>query len=335
MHPTVRNNIFYIADGVSGYLFTDNGGTFDLIDKISKSPRSTVLIGGESGTGKNLISRAIHYSSARATEPYLEVNCSSLPGTLLESELFGHEQGAFTDAIKTKKGLFEASEGGSLLLDEISLLDFSLQGKLLGVLEDRFFRRVGGTKNIDVNVRVMAATNQDLKRVVQMGDFRKDLFFRLNVINILLPPLRERKEDIVLLSEYFIHQFATEFNKEAPELTTAAKIKMKSYSWPGNVRELKNTVERAMLLSTGDFIDADDIFIVSENLTPDAIIDLAPGFHLPKEGLNFDELERDVLLQAMQRCNGVQSAAARLLGMSRYTFRYRLQKINELIQDKS
>lgn len=292
--------------------------------KVATSPGSTVLITGESGTGKDLIAKVIHYASSRAARPFLNITCSALPDTLLETELFGHERGAFTDARQQKRGLLEQADDGTVFLDEIGEMAPALQAKLLRFLEEKAFRRVGGTGDVRVDVRVIAATNRDLEESVKAGKFRDDLFYRLNVLRVEVPPLRARGNDISLLAQYFVDAFAKEFKRGVRGMSRATEAALKSYSWPGNVRELRNLVERAVLLSEGDRLEPDDF----ESLhTARARTGAGHGgFDLPAEGLNLDELEKSLVLQALERTNGNQTRAAALLGLHRDQIRYRVEK---------
>src|SRR5512143_180085 len=226
----------------------------DMIQKIALSDASTVLIQGESGTGKELVARAVHMHSARSDKPFMAINCAAMPETLLESELLGHEKGAFTDAKTQKKGLLELADGGTVFLDEVGDMPYSMQAKLLRVLEDKTFKRIGGVKDISVDVRIISATNQDLKELMTEGRFRKDLYYRLQVVPIFLPPLKERKEDILPLARYFIETFNAEFHKNVKEISEKAREFLVQYEWPGNVRELKNVIERAMILESEDIL---------------------------------------------------------------------------------
>jgi len=292
-----------------------------LLKKIASSTGSTVLITGESGTGKDLIAKVIHYSSARMSRPFLNVTCSALPETLLESEMFGHERGAFTDARQQKRGLFEQADEGTVFLDEIGEMTPALQAKLLRVLEDKTFRRVGGSGDIRVDVRVIAATNRDLEQHVREGKFREDLYYRLNVLRMELPPLRVRDNDVALLAQHFAASFASEFNRPVHGLSRAALDTLRAYGWPGNVRELRNLIERAVILCETERLEPDDF----ESLRR------APGqghggFTLPPAGLSLDELERDLVAQALERTGGNQTRAAALLGMHRDQIRYRIEK---------
>jgi DNA-binding NtrC family response regulator len=278
----------------------------------------TVLIQGESGVGKEIVARAVHDTSARRTGPFVKVNCAALPGTLLESELFGYERGAFTGAVARKPGRFELASGGTIFLDEIGEMSPAMQAKLLHVLQDARFARLGGNREIEVDARVVAATNRDLEKEVKSGKFREDLFYRLQVMPIVLPPLRERRGDVVLLANYYIDQFNREFRKRIRGLTPAAIALLEQYQWPGNVRELKNAIERAMLLIDRDYLEPQD-FTLTRTVTP-------AEFVLPAEGVNLDEVERQLLVQALERSGGNQTHAAQLLGINRDQVRYRIEK---------
>ncbi|NOY86054.1 MAG: sigma-54-dependent Fis family transcriptional regulator [Deltaproteobacteria bacterium] len=287
--------------------------------KIAQSDATTVLITGESGTGKDLLAQAIHYESKRRDMPFMPVNCTALPIELLESELMGHEKGAFTDAKSLKKGQFELMDGGTLFLDEIGDMPMALQAKILRFLENWTFKRVGGTRDITVDVRVIAATNKDLEERIREQAFREDLYYRLNVIPINIPPLRERPEDVAPLAEHFLVQFNRDLGKEVKEVTREAVAAMEAYSWPGNVRELKNVIERAMILSAKDAIGAEDL----------SLSKIAPALSAPViEGktLNLDETEKVLIERALEQSRENQSGAARLLGISRDTLRYRMKK---------
>jgi two-component system, NtrC family, response regulator PilR len=298
---------------------------FALIRQVADT-KSTVLISGESGTGKELVARAVHYSSARKDKPFVTVNCGALPETLLESELFGYMKGSFTGATANKQGLFEAANGGTIFLDEISATTLNLQVKLLRVIQERTFMRVGGTTDIRVDVRIIAASNKDLQAEVTKGTFREDLYYRLNVIPVQLPPLRERKEDIAVLVEHFIHKF-TPTGKEPKKITGDALNFFMNYRWPGNVRELENTIERLVILASGDTIGVEH---VPDSLkTSAACPELIPS-DIPDAGLNMEELfenaERTLLQKALEKSGGVKTEAAKLLGLSFRSFRHRLQK---------
>jgi DNA-binding NtrC family response regulator len=297
-----------------------------LVRKVSQSQATTVLIRGESGTGKDLIAKAIHYESARADKPFMNITCTALQDTLLESELFGHEKGSFTDAKAQKKGLFELAHGGTVFLDEIGDMSPTLQAKLLRVLEEKAFRRIGGTVDIKVDVRVIAATNKQLEKAIEEKKFREDLYYRLNIITVDVPSLRERRDDIPLLVEHFLKRFGAEFRKPSSQVSDGALAKLKGYDWPGNVRELRNVIERAVLLG-GDRLDAEDILLGRAAPPPE------PGkklFTLPAKGFKLEELERDLVTQALERTGGNQTKAGELLGMTRDQIHYRMEKFNLL-----
>ena len=301
---------------------------------------STILITGESGTGKELVARAIHSQSKRSARPFVPLNCGALPETLLESELFGHEKGAFTSADSTKKGLVEAAERGSIFLDEIGEMSLMMQVKVLRFLQERRFRRVGGTEEKDADVRVIAATNQDLAKMVETGDFRRDLFYRVNVIKVDVPPLRERKEDILPLAQHFIDKFNRQMGKELQGLAPSARRTLESYTWRGNVRELENVIERAVALEDNDMVQAESLdlgdipgqdrrFPQHTVREPSAAIGGASA-RLPESGFMLEQhvqnIEREYLAQALQQAGGVKVRAAGLLGMSFRSFRYYLKK---------
>jgi DNA-binding NtrC family response regulator len=293
--------------------------------KVARSEATTVLIQGESGTGKDLLAKAIHYEGARAEEPFMDIACTAMPETLLESEIFGHERGAFTDAKTQKKGLFEVARGGTIFLDEIGDMSGGLQAKLLRVLEERSFRRVGGTKDITVDVRVIAATNRDLRQAVESGAFRKDLYYRLQVVTITIPPLRARREDIPLLARHFLEHFSREFKKRLPCLSPDAERLLVQYDWPGNVREVRNVIERAMILEdTGELLPAHLPAEIVPLTEPSAVESCQ--FQLPQTGLILAEVEREFVRQALELTRGNQTRAARLLGLTRDELRYRAKK---------
>jgi len=297
-----------------------------IIHKIAMSQASTVLIQGESGTGKDLVARAIHIESPRFEEPFMEINCASLPEHLIESELFGYEKGAFTDAKATKKGLFEIAKGGTIFLDEISEMTTSIQAKLLRAIENKRFKRVGGTEDITINAQIIAATNKDLKKEVEKGRFREDLFFRLMVIPVTIPTLRDRREDIPALVSFFIERFNRDFHKNIKGISKRAQHILMQYAWPGNVRELKNIIERAIILETDDMILEEHLpsEILNYAKIPTAQAD--EDFKLPNNGLSLDGVERDFILQALKLTGGNQTRAAAMLGISRHTLRYRMEK---------
>jgi DNA-binding NtrC family response regulator len=293
-----------------------------MVLKVARS-NSTVLVRGESGTGKELIARAVHNQSPRAAEMFQAVNCAAINENLLESELFGHEKGSFTGAHAEKKGLFEIADRGTLFLDEIAELDVGIQAKLLRALQERKIRRVGGTHEINVDVRVIAATNRDLRAMVADGRFRDDLYYRINVLSIDVPPLRERREDIPVLIEYFLKKHTKNTSRLVTGLTSETKKLMNDYSWPGNVRQLESAIERAILLSEGDQITPDDLPTeVRQEVGPAA----EGAFKLPAEGINFEEVERNLITQAMEQTDYNITRAAKLLGLTFRTLQYRLEK---------
>jgi DNA-binding NtrC family response regulator len=335
----------------------------EIARKVAKSDAATVLLQGESGVGKDLFAQAIHYESARATRPFIPINCTALPEELLESELMGHEKGAFTDAKVAKKGLFEVADGGTVFLDEIGDMKQGLQAKLLRFIDNKVFRRVGGHRDIPVDVRIVAATNRNLDRLVREGAFREDLFFRLNVIPIRIPPLRGRREDILPLAEQFLTEFSNDIRRPRIGFSDLAKRQMASYDWPGNVRELRNIVERALILGAAGVVERLDLPLPREPggshrtaaaplhsaETPEEGIDHPPqrdaaggessvtdpetassptvhGFRLPPTGIVLEELERDLLLQALEMTQGNQTRAAEALGLTRDALRYRMKK---------
>ncbi len=296
-----------------------------LARQIANSQASTVLIQGESGTGKDLLARTIHYQSARAKQPIVEINCTALPETLLESELFGHERGAFTDAKQMKRGLFEIAQGGTILLQEVGDMSKAMQAKLLKVLEDRQVRRIGGVKNIDIDVCVIATTNRDLKKEVEADRFRLDLFYRFNTIILTIPPLRERKQDILLLAQHYIKIYNRQFRRNVESISKDAQKILLEYDWPGNVRQLKNVIERIMILENVHEIKADHLpeEIRSGPLPSDEII---KSFRLPDEGIALQEVEKLLIHQALKRTAGNQIQAAKLLDITRDAFRRKMKK---------
>jgi two-component system response regulator AtoC len=305
----------------------------DLAHKVAESEVSSVLLQGESGTGKDLVAKAVHYHSSRANSPFVAINCAALPGTLIESELFGYEKGAFTDAKARKEGLFEQAEGGTLFLDEIGELELSLQAKLLRVLEEASFRRVGGLKDLPLDVRVIAASNRDLRTESEAGRFRADLFYRLSVIQIDIPPLRERGEDVQLLAEHYLASFRERLRKNIDSISVEALETFRNYEWPGNVRELRNVIERAMILEDGDEISSKYLpRALSEDghLPAGSSTDEAQHFRLPSKGVSLDEVEMSLVRQAIEKSAGNQTKAAGLLGISRDQLRYRMKKLEEI-----
>ncbi len=304
---------------------------FDTLRKLEDVEAPTVLLIGESGTGKDLIARAIHERGPRKAGPFMEVDCASLPDQLIESELFGHERGSFTDAKTTKRGLFEVARRGTIFLDEIGEMSLGTQAKLLRALENRRFKRVGGLSDLTLDAGVIAATNRDLATEVREGRFREDLYFRLNVIRIDVPSLRERREDIPTLADFFVQRFNGEFSRNIEGISADAVRRLQAWHWPGNVRELRNVMERIVILE-----GSNQSVIGVDHLPPEirygghtALSSKAP-FTLPPEGVDLEAVERSLLLQAMERTQGNQSAAARLLAISRYALRYRLEKYGML-----
>lgn len=328
-----------------------------LARKVAESEASSVLLQGESGTGKDLVAKAIHYCSRRAEGPFVAINCAAIPGTLIESELFGYEKGAFTDAKGRKEGLFEQAEGGTIFLDEIGELELGLQAKLLRVLEEGAFRRVGGLKDIPLDVRIIAASNRDLKAESEAGRFRLDLYYRLSVIQIDIPALRERGEDVLVLADYYIHQFNKSLRKQIRGLSAEVAHIFRQYAWPGNVRELRNVIERVMILEDNDVITPiwlprgvegsghvavavapaapieptiiHEIAVAAPVVSvplPDAVPSPYP-FTLPAQGVDLESVEMSLVEQALQRSGGNQTRAAELLHISRDQLRYRLKKL--------
>jgi two-component system, NtrC family, response regulator AtoC len=293
-----------------------------LLQRIAASPASTVLLTGESGTGKDLAAKVIHYASARANQPFMNITCSALPETLLESELFGHERGAFTGADRQKRGLIESADGGTIFLDEIGEMVPALQAKLLRFLEEKTFKRVGGSQDLHVDVRVIAATNRTLEDEVRKGHFREDLYYRLNVVPIVLAPLRQRADDIPLLVNYYVDSYNVEFRKHVTKVAADAMARLKAYRWPGNVRELRNAVERAMLLTDSDELTLEH-FPLGSGLSASRLTD---GVALPAAGIDLEQLERSLVVQALERSGWNQTRAATLLGLNRDQIRYRIEK---------
>ena len=305
-----------------------------LAHKVAESEVSSVLLQGESGTGKDLIAKAIHYHSSRADNPFIAINCAALPSTLIESELFGYEKGAFTDAKARKEGLFEQAEAGTLFLDEIGELELSLQAKLLRVLEEGSFRRVGGLKDLPLDVRVIAASNRDLKTEGEAGRFRADLFYRLSVIQIDIPPLRDRGDDIRVLAEHYIDSFRSRLRKQIDSISPEVLEAFARYHWPGNVRELRNVIERAMILEDGNEIT---MKYLPRALTADLALssETKNNHHtdepvrLPASGLSLEDVEMSLVRQALEQSGGNQTKAAELLAISRDQLRYRMKKLEE------
>jgi DNA-binding NtrC family response regulator len=294
--------------------------TFDIVKKVALTDAS-VILRGESGTGKELLAGAIHYSSARKGNAIVRVNCAALPDQLLESELFGHERGAFTGADRVRIGRFEQANGGSVFLDEVGDMRVVTQPKVLRVIQEREFERLGSNRTIRTNVRLISATHRDLEGMVAQGTFREDLYFRLNVVTITVPPLRERDDDVVLLAEFFLKKMAHDLKRDIPRLAPEAVARMRSHSWPGNVRELQNAIERALILSDGKVIGPAELGIVeTRRAAPSSTI-------LPAEGVKLSEVERRLVIEALERCEWVQSRAAELLGISRRVMNYKVQRL--------
>lgn len=304
---------------------------FEIIKKITKSDATTIMLQGESGTGKDLVAKVIHYQSSRGDRPFMEINCTALPETLIESELFGYERGAFTDAKAMKKGLFELADGGTIYLDEIGDMKPSTQAKLLKVIEGKMFKRIGGVKDIIVDVRIIAATNKNLSEEVKNGNFREDLYYRLKVIPVFILPLRERQSDIPVLAKYFINEFNREFKKNLKGISKETEKYFKEYPWPGNVRELKNIIERAMILeSEEDYILPEHLPIefTSGEVATANVKNI--GIKIPPGGLDIEEVEKELIRQAVDITRGNQTKAARLLNITRDALRYRMQKFGLL-----
>jgi transcriptional regulator with PAS, ATPase and Fis domain len=317
-HAALRGR--FLMDSILG----DSPAIRDLRDNIktlSAVPRATVLLLGESGTGKNLAARVIHYSAMPPDAPLVEVNCGALPENLIEAELFGVEKGAFTHATSSRAGLLEEAEGGSIFLDEIGELPLNLQAKLLSALESKTIRRLGSNRAIRVNVRIIAATNRDLAAEVAAQRFREDLFYRLNVVTLTMPPLRSLGEDISTMADHLLSVFNLEFKKKVKGFTGAALEKLHHYHWPGNVRELSNCIERAMIFARGDTIDAPELIISGVQQTSDQ-----GEWSVPAEGIELEAVERQLIFSALERAGRNKTKAARLLGLSRDTLRYRLEK---------
>jgi len=301
---------------------------FGLIRDVAASGASTVFLRGESGTGKDLVAKAIHYNSDRAARPFMNITCTAITETLLESELFGHEKGAFTDARQMKKGLLELADGGTVFLDEVGDMLPALQAKLLRFLEEKSFRRVGGVRDIEVDVRIIAATNRDVAKMIEDGRFREDLYYRLNIIGIDLPPLRDRGDDIRLLAEYYSDVYAREFRKDIHRLTPEVIDKLAAYNWPGNVRELRNTIERAVLLAKDSTIKPEELVLGSPQTAE------APArFKLPPTGVSLAAVEEQLVRQALAQTNYNKTKAAKLLNLSRDQLKYRMERFG-LVDDK-
>jgi len=301
-----------------------------MMEKVARSEAATVLIQGESGTGKELVAKWIHYKSSRAEKPFMAINCAAVPATLLESELFGHEKGAFTDAKATKKGLFELADGGTVFLDEIGDMEMGMQAKLLRFLEDRTFRRIGGAKVNSVDVRIISATNKDLIKAIECKDFRNDLYYRLQVIPIFLPPLRERREDILALAKHFMDTYKREFAKQVSGISPQAERLIVGYHWPGNIRELKNVIERAIILGNEETLAVDHLPPEITSRIATAATTSLVTFKLPPEGVDIEEVEKELIRQALENNDWNQSKAAKKLNLGVDAFRYRMKKFGFL-----
>jgi transcriptional regulator with PAS, ATPase and Fis domain len=298
----------------------------NFVRRVAISEATTVLLEGENGAGKDLIAKTLHYQSLRQAEPFIAINCAAIPETLLESELFGYEKGAFTDARAQKRGIFELADKGTLFLDEIGEIPLMLQAKLLRVLEEQSFRRLGGLKDIHLDLRVIAATNKNLREAVREGAFRQDLYYRLNVIHIDIPPLRERPEDIPPLANFFLAHYNRKFKRRMEGIAPDALRLMVAYDWPGNVRELRNALERAMILEDSSYITAASLPVtINHNLAA-----AAPAISavFPDDGISLEENERRLLAQALEKTGGNQTQAARLLRITRDTLRYKMKKFD-------
>jgi transcriptional regulator with PAS, ATPase and Fis domain len=305
------------------------GRVLQISEKIAQSEAATVLIQGESGTGKEVIAHLIHERSKRQKMSFITVNCANFPEQMLENELCGHEKGAFTDAKEVKKGLLEVADKGTLFLDEIGDMNLNLQGKILRLVEQKTFRRIGGLKDIQVDVRIVTATNKDLLKLKEEGLFREDLFYRINVASIRLPPLRERPGDILPLTKYFMQKYNEEFHKNVQIISKGVEDFLRNYNWPGNVRELKNVVERAMILVENDTLLMEHlpIEILGQASKQGGAIE---GIRIPPEGISMEKVEEALVRQALKMTNGNQTKAAKLLDISRDALRYRMQKFGML-----
>ncbi|MEK7408346.1 MAG: sigma 54-interacting transcriptional regulator [Acidobacteriota bacterium] len=300
----------------------------NFVRKVAVSEATTILLEGENGTGKDLVAKTLHHQSPRQAEPFIAINCAAIPETLLESELFGYEKGAFTDARAQKRGLFELADKGTLFLDEIGEIPLTLQAKLLRVLEEQSFRRLGGLKDIRVDLRFVAATNKNLREAVREGAFRQDLYFRLNVIQIIIPPLRERREDIPPLVEFFIGHYNRKFKRQIEGVSPETAQLMLGHDWPGNVRELRNAIERAMILEESALITPPSLPIAISQSEASLASPYEAATQIPDEGLSLVESERQLLARALDKTNGNQTQAARLLRITRDTLRYKMKKYN-------
>jgi len=302
----------------------------DLLKTVAQVAPSeaTVLVTGESGSGKELIAGAVHYNSPRKDEAFIKMNCAAVTETLLESELFGHEKGAFTGAHRRKEGKFRQADGGSLFLDEVGEMSLSMQVKLLRALQEMEFFRVGGEELLKVDVRVIAATNKDLLQEIEAGRFREDLYYRLNVVTLAVPSMADRKEDIPLLARHFMERFSRKNRKDVKGFSPHAMDQMLRYGWPGNVRELMNAVERAVVMSRSEYIQPDDLPLEVQNLPPENAVD--PSLKIPDEGVSLEKMEKETILKTLASTSGNKSEAARRLGITRKTLRKKLKNYEVL-----
>jgi PAS domain S-box-containing protein len=301
----------------------------NFVRRVATSEATTILLEGENGTGKDLVAKTLHYQSTRQAEPFIAINCAAIPDSLLESELFGYEKGAFTDARAQKRGIFELADKGTLFLDEVGEIPLMLQAKLLRVLEEQSFRRLGGLKDIQLDLRVIAATNKNLREAVKEGAFRQDLYFRLNVIQILIPPLRDRVEDIVPLTRFFVEHYNRKFKRNIEGVSDSAAKLLMYHDWPGNVRELRNAIERAMILEESSLITPPSLPIAISRPDGDGLHETAEAVAaMPVDGMSLEDNERSLLVRALEKTNGNQTQAARLLRVTRDTLRYKMKKFN-------
>ena len=300
----------------------------NFVRRVAATEATTILLEGENGTGKDLIAKTLHYQSMRQAEPFIAINCAAIPETLLESELFGYEKGAFTDARAQKKGIFELADRGTLFLDEIGELPLMLQAKLLRVLEEQSFRRLGGLRDISLNLRFIAASNKNLREAVREGAFRQDLYYRLNVIQITIPSLRERPEDIVPMTKFFIDHYNRKFQRKIEGISPEAARLLLAHSWPGNVRELRNAVERAMILEESSLLTSASLPIAIRQPERREEGDLQSRLEIPDEGLSLEENERMLVMRALEKTGGNQTQAAHLLRITRDTLRYKMKKFS-------
>jgi len=301
----------------------------NFVRRVAASEATTILLEGENGTGKDLVAKTLHYQSLRQTEPFIAINCAAIPETLLESELFGYEKGAFTDARSQKRGIFELADKGTLFLDEIGEIPLMLQAKLLRVLEEQCFRRLGGLKDIKLDLRVIAATNKNLREAVNENAFRQDLYFRLNVIHITIPPLRERPDDIVPMARFFVDHYNRKFKRHINGVSSEAIRLMLAHDWPGNVRELRNAIERSMILEEGSEIRPSSLPITIGHTTAmSAPATSVPAAEFPDSGLSLEDNEKQLLMRALEKTGGNQTQAAKLLHITRDTLRYKMKKFS-------